>query len=274
MAELAAAPHRPAVPAQDDRHRRLLRRVTDVSGALDRAALLPDGADLVAVAADRGGGGDKPVWLPLPAGGSRGRTAEIRVVRRGVSCDRCRVLPRRPDALAAMGLSVQFSAGGRCALPTRRLRRGRARARHRPADRRSHLRLFRSPEDQPELHGERFSVDRVSDHQPTPVRQQPVGGVRIRGAVHTGRIRHWPADATLPPRLAMVGRLHASVYPGHVRARGPELEQRDMAVDCDNGGIRRPVVLAGLGFFVAQGRSEARPRSFWRRSCCLRCFPC
>ena len=186
-----------------------------------------------------GCGGGRPVWLPLPAGGSRGRTAEVPVVRRGLSRDRCRVLPRRPDAMAAVGLSVRLSAGARCAHPAGRLRAGRScpRARHRPADRRAHLRLFRSPEDQPELHGERFSVDRLSDHQPAPVRQQLVGGVRIRGAVHTGRIRHRPADAALPPRLAMGGRLHASVYPGHVRARGPELEQRDMAVDRDHGGI-------------------------------------
>src|ERR1700709_2567793 len=151
MVESAAAPRRPAVPAEDDGHRGLLHGFTDVPGALDRAALLSDGAGLVAVAADRGDGGGKPVWLSLPTGGSRGRTAETAVVRCGLSCDRCRVLPRRPDAMAAVGVSVRFSARARCALPAGRLRAGRscARARHRPADRRAHLRLFRSSEDQP-----------------------------------------------------------------------------------------------------------------------------
>ena len=44
MAPLGATPHRPAVPAEGDRHRGLLHGVADVPCALDRAALLPNGA--------------------------------------------------------------------------------------------------------------------------------------------------------------------------------------------------------------------------------------
>ena len=198
------------------------------------------------------------------------------MVHRGLSRDRCRVLPRRPDAMAAMGLSVRHSTGARGVLSAGRLRAARScpRARHRPADRRSHLRLFRSPEDQPELHGVRFSVDRLSDHGPASVRYRIVGRIWFRGPIHTGRIRHRAADAPLPPRLAVGGRLHAPVHPGHVRARGPELEQRDMAVDGDHGGLRRPAVFTGTRIFPGARPQRGEIPAVWRRSCCLCCFPC
>src|SRR4051812_2070124 len=125
MAELAAASHRSAVPAEDDRYGRLLRRFADVPGALDRAAVLPEGAGVVAAAADRRDSGGRLVWRSLPAGGARGRAAATALVRRGLSRDHCRVLPRRPDAMAAMGLSVRLSAGDRCALPSGWLRASR-----------------------------------------------------------------------------------------------------------------------------------------------------
>ena len=104
------------VLAEDRRHPRILHRAVDLPGALDRAEVLSSGAGFIDASGDRSRRHSRSIFRTVCDRGDCPRGVEAAVVYCGVPRGHCRLLPRGPNAMAAMGLSVQLPAGGGCAV--------------------------------------------------------------------------------------------------------------------------------------------------------------